>query len=223
MTGRRQAFQAIQAVTPLKRPGMRAVPVPGARQRTVFPCRNRAAPRGSEPGTTFPAHSRPRLRGGRLQRGSSATGSVMPALVAGIHAFTRANRRRGMAGIKPAMTKTGTPSFFSPYAAAFLPERRPKGIKEESGEGARMTSLRIIAVVCATIAGSDRLMRIVRRSTGSRSSTPMTWLAATASITRVSCGIADRRAPLPRTLRWDATPKLAQGECGCSRRRTVAT
>jgi len=66
-------------------------------------------------------------------------------------------------------------------------------------------------------------MRIVLRSTGSRSSTPMTWRAATASITPVSCGIADRRAPLPRMSRWDATPKPAQGECGCSRRRTAAT
>jgi hypothetical protein len=49
MTERRQAFQAIPAVTPLKRLGLRAVPVRAA-GRIVFLCRNRAAPRGSEPG-----------------------------------------------------------------------------------------------------------------------------------------------------------------------------
>ena len=69
----------------------------------------------------------------------------------------------------------------------------------------------------------NRAMPIVPLSPHSLSSTPMTWLAATASITLASCSVEGRRVPLQRMWRWDARTRLVQGECGCSRRRTAET
>src|SRR5262249_24402856 len=43
------------------------------------------------------------------------------------------------------------------------------------------------------------------------------WRVTTASGTRASCGIADRLARPPRILPREATPKPAQGACGCNR------
>ena len=66
-------------------------------------------------------------------------------------------------------------------------------------------------------------MPIAPHCTPSLNSTPMTWLAATASITLASCSVEGRRVPLQRMWRWDARLSLVQDECGCSRRRTAET
>ena len=66
------------------------------------------------------------------------------ALVAGIHALyaehanptwiTVRPSQRSAPFVRRARRPSGSPSFFSPYAAAFLPERLPRGIR---GRGAR--------------------------------------------------------------------------------------
>ncbi len=75
----------------------------------------------------------------------------------------------------------------------------------------------VLAVVCSALPASAWFTLIAPSSRRSRNSTLTIWRVATASGTRASCGIADRLARPPRILPWEATPRPAQGACGCNR------
>ena len=96
-----------------------------------------------------------RLRGGRLRREIQRDRLRHARTCCGHPRLYPCKSKTWMAGIKPAMTKTGRPSFFSPYAAAFLPERRPKGNQGNRGKGRTMTSLRLLVALCATVVWAE--------------------------------------------------------------------
>ena len=74
----------------------------------------------------------------------------MPALVAGIHVFTRANRRRGWPGHRRADARRPSANLLFALCDSFPPAMMARG---NQGKGRAMIPLRIIAVLCATIAG----------------------------------------------------------------------
>jgi hypothetical protein len=78
--------------------------------------------------------------------------------------------------------------------------------------------VRFVLAVVFSIAGVSMVHAdCAKLSRRSRNSTLTIWRVATASGTRASCGIADRLARPPRILPWEATPRPAQGACGCNR------